>query len=524
LDNLSVRILNSGDEIVGTGFWVGERHVLTCAHVVGAALGLDDAAIGAENEPLANVKIGHSKNSILRVKVCYWRPRNDQQSGDIAVLEVHDSQNIRPFPVFETGALDNLDFSCRGFPFQTLDSEGEIVTGTVLGILSDRAQLDSESSQKIRSGYSGAPVTSLDKARIFGMVVEVYSDKTPTAYMIPAIKLQGAINCVKRRREQLEIPIIEPNTSPEISKPSNISAQVPQGISTSQITTNSDKPKIPPVESSDQKGPDPKLRQKTWIIGGTMITLIFGTLLYVSFTISSGMSAAPTKLNPDLIAQSTKWKDLPAKLNPSCAVHLELRKALTMIQDPKNIKTSLEEIRNPKIKGSEIKENRLVNEAYYSSQVGTYWFCDYQNTTLKDESNYMESQIRLTHTYNMLLGVVGQTANYHRYNAALSSGQVYHYHTSFEKTDSDFKKAVLAFDLALKEAEGQQDSEAARAQVLGEQAYSYAELKNCAKSKELMDQATIIYQKRIKNAPTPDSKKSYQDFLDAFTNRLKKCK
>lgn len=499
--------------------------MLTCAHVVGAALGLDDAAMRAENEPIANVKIGHAKNSILRAKVCYWRPRNDQQSGDIAVLEIHDSQNTRPFPVFETGALDNLDFSCRGFPFPKLDnSEGEFVAGRVMGVLSDRAQLDGESIQDLRHGYSGAPVTSLDKTRIFGMVVEVYSDNSPTAYMIPATKLQGAIDRIKRRREQLEIPINEPDTSPETSKPPIISAQVPSEIPTPQITTNSDEPKILPVESSDQKETDPKLRQKALTIGGTMITLIFGTLLYVSISISSGPSAASKVLNPDLIAQSTKWKALPAKLNPKCAVHLEdpnVKKALSMIQDPKNIKTSLEEIRDPKKKGNELKDNRLVNEAYYSSQVGTYWFCDYQNATAKDESNYMESQIRLTHTYNMLSGMAGQTANYHRFNAALSSGQVYHYHTLVEKTDSNFEKAILAFDLALKEADGQSDSEAARAQVLGEQAYSYASLGKCAKSKDLMDQAALIYQKRIKGAATPELKKPFQNFLDVFQNRLK---
>ena len=35
-----VRIWRSTGEVVGAGFLVGEKHILTCAHVVAEALGL----------------------------------------------------------------------------------------------------------------------------------------------------------------------------------------------------------------------------------------------------------------------------------------------------------------------------------------------------------------------------------------------------------------------------------------------------------------------------------------------------
>ncbi len=37
-----VRIRTADGRVVGAGFLVGERHILTCAHVVAGALGLAD--------------------------------------------------------------------------------------------------------------------------------------------------------------------------------------------------------------------------------------------------------------------------------------------------------------------------------------------------------------------------------------------------------------------------------------------------------------------------------------------------
>jgi len=46
-----VRIRAENDRIVGAGFLVGQRQVLTCAHVVAGALGVpDDAAEVPEGE------------------------------------------------------------------------------------------------------------------------------------------------------------------------------------------------------------------------------------------------------------------------------------------------------------------------------------------------------------------------------------------------------------------------------------------------------------------------------------------
>lgn len=42
LDASLVRICTANRQVVGAGFLVSERHILTCAHVVGQALGLPD--------------------------------------------------------------------------------------------------------------------------------------------------------------------------------------------------------------------------------------------------------------------------------------------------------------------------------------------------------------------------------------------------------------------------------------------------------------------------------------------------
>jgi len=61
-DTFIVRILGPGALPVGVGALVGPRHILTCGHVVNAALGLLCQPVSAEDAVLAELRIGHVKH------------------------------------------------------------------------------------------------------------------------------------------------------------------------------------------------------------------------------------------------------------------------------------------------------------------------------------------------------------------------------------------------------------------------------------------------------------------------------
>ncbi len=59
-----VRIRTPDGHVVGAGFLVGGRHILTCAHVVAGAMGLAD---DAPEKPLAPVSLDMPTNCATRL-------------------------------------------------------------------------------------------------------------------------------------------------------------------------------------------------------------------------------------------------------------------------------------------------------------------------------------------------------------------------------------------------------------------------------------------------------------------------
>ena len=69
-----VRIVGTNDLIVGAGFLVSERHVLTCAHVVAAALEIPD---DTEVMPAAQIRLNFpliASQDFSSAHVVLWRP------------------------------------------------------------------------------------------------------------------------------------------------------------------------------------------------------------------------------------------------------------------------------------------------------------------------------------------------------------------------------------------------------------------------------------------------------------------
>src|SRR5690348_15083657 len=86
-----VRIWARDGYVVGAGFLVGARHVLTCAHVIAQALHL---AHDSANQPQELVSLDFpliSPHTLLTSRVVLWCPPQADGRGDIAGLELQDN-------------------------------------------------------------------------------------------------------------------------------------------------------------------------------------------------------------------------------------------------------------------------------------------------------------------------------------------------------------------------------------------------------------------------------------------------
>jgi Trypsin-like peptidase domain len=101
--------------VIGTGFLVGERHILTCEHLVAGALGLAD---DTPEKPQAQVSLDVPRvalGQLLTARVVLWRPPLRDGGDDIAGLELLDDP---PHPAQAAPLAqveDLLDRSFRAF-------------------------------------------------------------------------------------------------------------------------------------------------------------------------------------------------------------------------------------------------------------------------------------------------------------------------------------------------------------------------------------------------------------------------
>jgi len=105
LNSAIVRIRDTNGRVVGAGFLVGQRQVLTCAHVVAQALGLPDDTPEAQ-KPGFSEKTRFlldfplvAPDQRLAARVVCWQPAHPDGSGDVAGLELADDPPAGASPV-----------------------------------------------------------------------------------------------------------------------------------------------------------------------------------------------------------------------------------------------------------------------------------------------------------------------------------------------------------------------------------------------------------------------------------------
>jgi tetratricopeptide (TPR) repeat protein len=187
-----VRIWDDADAIVGVGFLVGERQVVTCAHVAARALGLPDDVQKPEGARVAVdfPLLGGDSNRRF-ASVVAWSAARAEGGGDIAGLLLdHDPpSDAAPATLVTRDDLWGRRFRTFGFPGRR--TGGDWATGILRDTQAEgwlQIEDDKQTGRRVQPGYSGAPIWVEDDLHgVVGMVVA--ADREPgdrVAYAIPA--------------------------------------------------------------------------------------------------------------------------------------------------------------------------------------------------------------------------------------------------------------------------------------------------------------------------------------------------
>jgi Ca-activated chloride channel homolog len=200
LPNNSIVTFHHEGVVVGIGFLVGKRRVLTCAHVVNAALGLDQREQDKPTKALV-VEFTRVKRGLVRTaNVVRWVPppiAGTKADGefDVAGLElVEEAPKAAKALRFAT-PRPHSEVDVYGYPGQPVRENGGWVPGHLLRpVDSGLLQIDSDKEGALRAqpGYSGSPV--INKAgRVVGMLAaaSILPDQHD-CYAIPPTWLRGA--------------------------------------------------------------------------------------------------------------------------------------------------------------------------------------------------------------------------------------------------------------------------------------------------------------------------------------------
>lgn len=170
--------------VIGAGFLVGKRELLTCAHVVTGALGLPDNTPEPPADPLPLDFPLVAAGALLTARVVHWQPQND-----VAVLELACAPppGAGPAPLAEGGDLWGHPFRAFGFP--PGHPEGVWAGGVIRGP-NARGWLQIEDTKepgyRVQPGFSGSPVWDEVLGSVVGMVTAAERDPAvKAAFIIP---------------------------------------------------------------------------------------------------------------------------------------------------------------------------------------------------------------------------------------------------------------------------------------------------------------------------------------------------
>ncbi|PNJ91567.1 hypothetical protein CEP14_13710 [Cylindrospermopsis raciborskii C04] len=200
LDSSVVRIYNpTSNNVVGAGFLVEDRLILTCAHVVAHALGIDRSTVEIPNGTVELDFPLVAPNQRLRARIVFWRPVNPGMFGeDIARLELEPPlpDTAQAARLVRSENLYNHPFCVLGFPLGK--ENGAWAYGKIKGRCANGwLQLEGtrQTGYSVEHGFSGAPIWDNELQGIVGIAVEadINRPNIRVASMIPTEVLDTAL-------------------------------------------------------------------------------------------------------------------------------------------------------------------------------------------------------------------------------------------------------------------------------------------------------------------------------------------
>ena len=206
LDASLVRIRTADGRVVGAGFLVGERQILTCAHVVVQALGLTDHPSDA---PQGLVSLDFPllpPRTLFTAKVVLWFPPLPDGRGDITGLELQREPPAGVEAVHFAPAEDVWEHPFWAFGFPPGHDDGVWATGRLLGRqATDWIMIQGEKGPgfAVTAGFCGTPVWDTQLHDVVGMVVAASRPAdTKVAFAIPVDVLVVAWPLIKVQTRQ----------------------------------------------------------------------------------------------------------------------------------------------------------------------------------------------------------------------------------------------------------------------------------------------------------------------------------
>lgn len=195
------RIFHANGAVVGAGFLVSERYLLTCAHVVKQALAPLQSEIPQESINLDFPLI--NPNQKLTAQVIFWRPYQSSSiteakvGEDIAVLEIHGELPGKAQPMRLIKPDNSWGHTFRIFGFPKGHNDGIWATGELREVQGKGwVQMENfqAGSRSIEPGFSGAPIWDEVAQGVIGMAVsaERKREGVTAAFGIPTQVLEDS--------------------------------------------------------------------------------------------------------------------------------------------------------------------------------------------------------------------------------------------------------------------------------------------------------------------------------------------
>ncbi|MFL6119799.1 substrate-binding domain-containing protein [Actinophytocola sp.] len=185
--------------VVGVGFLIDDRRLLTCAHVVNQVLGRDH---DDRRKPVTPVEVEFSLvdgHPTATAQVTVWGPTlgdADERPSDIAGLELLPAENAPPGtspPGFARPQADSV-VHLYGYPADRPRPDGAWTVATLRHrVRTGLIQIDSNegAAHRVQPGYSGSPLLDA-RERVVGMLVTASTrGDQHDGYAIPGDRLRA---------------------------------------------------------------------------------------------------------------------------------------------------------------------------------------------------------------------------------------------------------------------------------------------------------------------------------------------